>query len=424
MWNVVGQTLTVASLTAPVSATAPFANSLVTGYGNVKRNLATNQPGDFTDVKNANLEAYVLGMLSGSGAITAATIAMINSSSSTNLVDSDTIRSVQVVNTNTTTNNAAGIAFRTYATNGVATLQSWVKLLAQFTDRTATAVTADLAILTNNAGTISEKMRVTAVWLVGIGTSAPTHTFTLGSTSTGIAIYNTADQTTNFERLVAQRSANTAFISFQWSGTASARTLRLNATSWTWGSNSNFNIKRWSAPFFEVTAGSHATTGNLFQLWNWDSSSHSSGTATYFAIVPTIAHTSTAWYTILDLNPTINTEWSWAKNFILCRKASWTTLFGVDSNGKVNMDATMTAGGTTGNQTINKPAGTVNIAAAWTTVTVTNSLVTANSIVTAVIMTNDATATLKNVVVSAGSFVINLGAAATGETKIWRRVIN
>jgi hypothetical protein len=92
--------------------------------------------------------------------------------------------------------------------------------------------------------------------------------------------------------------------------------------------------------------------------------------------------------------------------------------FRVNNSGKITFDSTITAAGTTGDQTINKPSGTVNIAAAGTTVTVTNNLVTTSSIVTAVVRTNDTTAYIKNVVPSAGSFVITLGAAATAETSI------
>ena len=96
----------------------------------------------------------------------------------------------------------------------------------------------------------------------------------------------------------------------------------------------------------------------------------------------------------------------------------------ITSGGGITLTATNTASGTTGNQTINKASGTVNIAASGTTVTVTNSLVTASSIVYAVIRTNDATATIKNVVPAAGSFVINLAAATTAETSIGFFVIN
>lgn len=95
-----------------------------------------------------------------------------------------------------------------------------------------------------------------------------------------------------------------------------------------------------------------------------------------------------------------------------------------NTNGNIQFPATNTATGTTGNQTINKTSGTVNIAAAGTTVTVTNNLVTTSSIVFAVIRTNDATATIKNVVPASGSFTINLNAATTAETSIGFFVIN
>lgn len=87
-------------------------------------------------------------------------------------------------------------------------------------------------------------------------------------------------------------------------------------------------------------------------------------------------------------------------------------------------DQTITAGGTTGNQTINKAAGTVNIAAGNSTVTVTSDQCTTSSTVFAVIRTNDATATIKNVVPGSGSFVITLTAAATGEISIGFSVTN
>ena len=96
----------------------------------------------------------------------------------------------------------------------------------------------------------------------------------------------------------------------------------------------------------------------------------------------------------------------------------------ITSGGGFVVNATNTAGGTTGNQTINKPSGTVNIAAAGTTVTVTNSLVTTSSLVFCQLRTNDATAKIKNVVPGSGSFVITLDAAATAEVSIGFFVIN
>lgn len=92
--------------------------------------------------------------------------------------------------------------------------------------------------------------------------------------------------------------------------------------------------------------------------------------------------------------------------------------------GVIQFPTTITAGGTTGNQTIDKVSGTVNIAAAGTTVTVTNNKVTANSTCFGVLRTNDATAALKNIVPGAGSFVITLTAATTAETSIGFFCIN
>ena len=83
---------------------------------------------------------------------------------------------------------------------------------------------------------------------------------------------------------------------------------------------------------------------------------------------------------------------------------------------KLYIDYTNT--GTVGAVTINKAAGRVNIAAAGTSIVVTNSLVTANSLIMCIVSTNDATAYVKNVVPAAGSFTINLGAAATAQTSV------
>lgn len=68
--------------------------------------------------------------------------------------------------------------------------------------------------------------------------------------------------------------------------------------------------------------------------------------------------------------------------------------------------------------TINKAAGRCNIAAAASSVVVTNSLVDANSIIHATIATNDATAILKNVVAGSGIITITTTAAVTANTAV------
>jgi len=92
--------------------------------------------------------------------------------------------------------------------------------------------------------------------------------------------------------------------------------------------------------------------------------------------------------------------------------------------GQLFIDSTITAGGTTGAQTINKSAGAVNFAAGASSLVVTSNKVTANSFVFAMAATDDTTAYVKNVVVAAGSFTIKLAAACTAETKVVFWILN
>jgi len=147
------------------------------------------------------------------------------------------------------------------------------------------------------------------------------------------------------------------------------------------------------------TLGTLTDTGNILSL--------TQGYASASGDVLTIANSGTG----KDINGTSS---SW---YVSKAGAAYFT-------GKLSLDSTVTPGGTTGDQTIDKPSGTVNIAAEGSSVTVTNSFCVTTSIVLAVVRTADATATIKNVVPGAGSFVITLGAAATAETSIGFIVIN
>lgn len=87
-------------------------------------------------------------------------------------------------------------------------------------------------------------------------------------------------------------------------------------------------------------------------------------------------------------------------------------------------DVTVTAGGTTGAQTINKPVGTVNFAASATSLVVTNNLVTTSSIIIATVRTNDTTMDSVQAVPAAGSFTLYPNAAPTAETSVGFLVLN
>ena len=96
----------------------------------------------------------------------------------------------------------------------------------------------------------------------------------------------------------------------------------------------------------------------------------------------------------------------------------------LDSASGVQLQKTVTAGGTTSAQTINKPIGSVNFAAAATSLVVTNSLVTTSSIIICTVATNDATMKSVLVVAGSGSFTIHANAAATAETRVNFIVLN
>lgn len=98
--------------------------------------------------------------------------------------------------------------------------------------------------------------------------------------------------------------------------------------------------------------------------------------------------------------------------------------FVIANEGDIQIDRTITAGGTTGAQTINKNAGTVNFAAAATTLVVTNSIVTTSSIIFLNRRTNDVTCFIASAEPGAGSFTIRMTAACTAETSVGFLVTN
>jgi Pectate lyase superfamily protein len=80
--------------------------------------------------------------------------------------------------------------------------------------------------------------------------------------------------------------------------------------------------------------------------------------------------------------------------------------------------------GTPGNAAVDAAVGKSAIAAGTSTVTITNSVATATSMIIVVLQTNDATAILKNVVPGVGNFTVNLTANATGNTNFAWFIVN
>lgn len=104
--------------------------------------------------------------------------------------------------------------------------------------------------------------------------------------------------------------------------------------------------------------------------------------------------------------------------------AGASTLFASTLSVSTNFQLDRTISITPGNTTINKPAGIAVIGAGGNTVTVTNNLVTANSIILVNAATNDATCAVKSYQAGAGSFVIQTTANCTGITRFAFLVTN
>ena len=65
---------------------------------------------------------------------------------------------------------------------------------------------------------------------LGLTINTPTHTLTLGSTSTGAAHYNTVDTTTNYERAVLKWVSNAFSVSMEKGGSGINRTFNVSGT--------------------------------------------------------------------------------------------------------------------------------------------------------------------------------------------------
>lgn len=85
----------------------------------------------------------------------------------------------------------------------------------------------------------------------------------------------------------------------------------------------------------------------------------------------------------------------------------------------LSSEGTITPGGTTGAQTINKMTGTVRFAAAAASLVVTNNLVTTSTRVLATVCTNDSTMKSVQAVVTTGSFTLFPNANPTAETEVF-----
>lgn len=179
----------------------------------------------------------------------------------------------------------------------------------------------------NNAGAFGGISNVlTDGTNLGLGTSAPTHALTL-ATGNAISLYNTADQTTNYERAIMTYASNVFEINSGKGGTGTQRAIKIsagatNATlsrrylqltdNGVTGTDISFGVDAGATGIGTVSNKTFVDLANVKSI-------NSAGVFTFVQINPNISQTSTAGYTALLINPTETTPGSGTKSLILAQ---------------------------------------------------------------------------------------------------------
>jgi len=198
---------------------------------------------------------------------------------------------------------------------------------------------------------LSTKITLTRAGLLGVGGSTtPTHTLSLQSTSTGIAFYNTADQTTNFERLLINWSSNVLQIFQAPAGAGINRELRVGSSTTYYSSNTAAASGSYKASLVH----SGATTSNGLQILHNGGFTKTSGDQYGVAILNTVNQASgTCSFTDLLVNRTQTAVGSGLQS-LLDLQVGGSSKFRIDNNGNwimqestsMQLDPVLSADGT------------------------------------------------------------------------------
>lgn len=201
-------------------------------------------------------------------------------------------------------------------------------------------------------------------WL-GINTT-PTHPLTIPSATTGIALYNTADQTTNYERARMFWSGNTFNINTENAGTGAPRNMVLNAASILLQAS---GTTRLSFATTTITGGvsigySASTNGSI--IGSSPTLSSTTGTQNLYSFIPAIGQGGTGGYKILWISPFEQTLGSGVKylidagtNSAVNGGGTHTSKFSVDNAGNTLAAGTLTASNLSGTNTGDETGATI-----------------------------------------------------------------
>ena len=268
----------------------------------------------------------------------------------------------------TTNLSLAMQSFTTTLTYGATTGSSNLFTLADTASNTGTGNLFNITTATSSAvnplsvsaaGSATPSLFVASSGNVGIVTSAPTHTLTLGSTSTGISYYNTSDQTTNYERVLGSWVSNVFTLQTQNGGTGTLRSIALkggsvnitptngggtgvtvgltNTTVWDTGSNNSTAAIQSTAKMGSlVGAVGYGFAGN-------GQIASTSGTGLFFNLTPSYNQaTGTAANTDFLINRTETAVGSGAQLFVDLQ-VSGTSRFNISNKGAVTINGSAPA---------------------------------------------------------------------------------
>jgi len=186
----------------------------------------------------------------------------------------------------------------------------------------------------------------------------------LPSTNTaGIQLYNTADQTTNYERLETLWSSNTAYLRVATAGTGTTRSLALGSA----GGTFTVRASTFTSGIFDFSASSTSTPGAIAYRFRDYTNTATSGTNIGLSLTPTYNQASgTAANTDLLINRTETAVGSGTQNLIQ-GQVGGVDKFVLSNSGAVGTASQIRVGGVTFVNSRFSVASAVAGYAAWTT---------------------------------------------------------
>lgn len=149
-----------------------------------------------------------------------------------------------------------------------------------------------------------------------------------------LILYNTADQTTNYEKAVFRYSSNVLEVGHVYGGTGNSRVARFGTASTNGGTLNRYIQFQSMPPIVSYNWGGTVLTGQMINIGSGNSWTASSGNQTALGIDPTVNQSSTAGYTILLVNPTETATGSGAK-LLADFQVGGTSKFKISNTGKI-----------------------------------------------------------------------------------------